>query len=221
MNKIQHLFAALAAGLLFLPAAAQEISTQQAVDLGLSVKWAGYNIGASAPEQYGSFYAWGETSEKEQYVDATYKWYKDGNTQAILKYCKDDFGFEGFQDGKTVLDPEDDAAHVQWGGTWRMPTNKEWAELMSKCKCKFITYKEVDGFCFIASNGNAIFLPCGGVKTAAGHGNKGYVGSYNSASLFTLYSYGCYGVYFYAGMAKPSLTGLQRGCGRPVRAVCK
>ena len=94
MNKIHQLFAVLAAGFLCLPAAAQEISTAQVVDLGLSVKWAGYNIGASAPEQYGSFYAWGETSEKEQYIDATYKWYQDGNTQAILKYCADDYGFQ-------------------------------------------------------------------------------------------------------------------------------
>ena len=115
MNKIHQLFAVLAAGFLCLPAAAQEISTAQVVDLGLSVKWAGYNIGASAPEQYGSFYAWGETSEKEQYIDATYKGYQDGNTQAILKYCADDYGFQGFKDGKRELDPEDDVAHVQRG----------------------------------------------------------------------------------------------------------
>ena len=200
---------------------AQEVSTDQVVDLGLSVKWAGYNIGASAPEQFGGFYAWGETEEKDKYLNDNYKWYKDGRTDAIVKYCFDDFGFEGFKDGKRVLDPEDDVAHVQWGGSWRMPTHKEWLELLTKCTCKFISYKGMNGFCFTGPSGRSIFLPNGGVKSNAGYGNAGDTGSYNSASTYGLYSYGCSGVYFYAGMKKPALTGLQRACGRPVRAVCK
>ena len=221
MKTIRLFIAAFAACLLTLPLAAQTVSTEQVVDLGLSVKWAGYNIGASSPDQLGDFYAWGEIEPKEEYLNDNSKWYHDGKIEAVVKYCADDFGFEGFRDGKKVLDPEDDIASVKWGGSWRMPTYEEWRELISKCTVTFVTLKEMDGFCFTGPSGKSIFLPNGGVKSKAGYPNGGRIGSYNSSSLFGLYSYGCWGVYFYAGMAKPSLTGLQRACGRPVRAVCK
>ena len=102
----------------------------QAVDLGLSVKWANINVGAESPEDYGNYYAWGETSTKETYNWSTYFDTNDGGN-TFTKYNN-----EG---GKTVLDPEDDAAHVNWGGSWRMPTQAEWWELINCCTWTWTT----------------------------------------------------------------------------------
>ncbi|MGM9817353.1 MAG: hypothetical protein ACI30B_00005, partial [Paludibacteraceae bacterium] len=109
------------------------------VDLGLSVKWATCNVGATTPEGYGNYYAWGETAPKETY----YYWdnYTMGNGGSTLgdvkltKYCNNaSFGQDDFTDTKTVLDLEDDAANVNWGGKWRMPTDEEWTELRENCE---------------------------------------------------------------------------------------
>ena len=106
-------------------ASAQEISREQLVDLGLSVKWSGWNLGANAPEELGGLYAWGELEEKEVYDLSTYKWCK-GSYRTMTKYCTDEQW--GVNDGKTELDPEDDVVRVKWGGKWRMPTNAEMDE---------------------------------------------------------------------------------------------
>ena len=132
----------------------------QAVDLGLSVKWANMNVGAESPEDYGSYYAWGETVTKEIYDWSTYfDTNDDGST--FTKYNN--------KDGKTTLDPEDDAAHVNWGGSWRMPTEAEWQELIDNCTWTWTTQNGIKG-CKVTSNkagytDKFIFLP------AAGQGN--------------------------------------------------
>lgn len=103
------------------------------VDLGLSVKWATCNVGATKPEEYGDYFAWGETETKTNYSWSTYKWC-NGSNKTFTKYCnKSNYGNDGFTDTKTTLDPEDDVAHVKWGGKWRMPTIDEQIELINKC----------------------------------------------------------------------------------------
>lgn len=90
------------------------INDHEYVDLGLpsGIKWASYNVGATNPEEYGCYYAWGETVEKANYSWSTYKWC-NGSYDTMTKYCIDDY--YGKVDGKAVLDPDDDVAHVKWG----------------------------------------------------------------------------------------------------------
>ena len=127
------------------------------VDLGLSVKWATCNIGAETPEQQGLLYAWGETTPKEEY---TWDNYKFGPDTALSKYCtKPDVAWHGFTDAKTTLELSDDAAHVNWRGRWRMPTQAEWNELIEKCTWTQTEYMGVKGYDVKATNGNRIFLP--------------------------------------------------------------
>ena len=91
------------------------------VDLGLTsgTLWATCNVGATAPEDYGDYFAWGETEPKEDYSWSTYKWC-NGSYKTQTKYCTN--SKYGTVDDKTELEPEDDAAFVNWGSTWRMPT---------------------------------------------------------------------------------------------------
>lgn len=114
-----------------------------AVDLGLSVLWATCNIGATNPEDYGLCFAWGETEPKENYSWSTYKWCMNGNENQLTKYCID--GWDGYNDNKTVLDPDDDAATVNWGGNWRMPTKAEQEELRKNCTWEWTTLNGVYG----------------------------------------------------------------------------
>ena len=125
------------------------------VDLGLSVKWASYNIGATKPEEYGDYFAWGEVEPKETYSWATYKWSK-GSSSSITKY--------NANDGKTVLDPEDDAATVILGENYRMPTVEEGNELIEQCTWIWTIYNNVAGYKITGPNGNYIFLPAVGYK---------------------------------------------------------
>ena len=128
------------------------------VDLGLSVKWADVNIGAYNPADYGNYYAWGETEEKDWYSGswANYKWCS-GSEDTMTKYCTDSYW--GKVDNKTTLDLEDDVAHVLWGDGWRMPTKDEFEELLSVCTWRPLSVNGVDGFRITGPNGNQIFLP--------------------------------------------------------------
>lgn len=127
----------------------------EAIDLGLSVKWASFNVGATTPEEYGGYYAWGETEEKSAYTQNTYKWY-NGSESSIKKYF--------YGDDKTVLDLEDDVAYVKWGGKWRMPTWDEFQELLDKCTWVWTVQNGVNGYIVSATNGNSIFFPAAGIN---------------------------------------------------------
>lgn len=139
------------------------------IDLGLSVKWATRNIGAENEEDYGDYFAWGETTPKDDYSWYTYKYCKGEVIMGILdtaltKYCTDsNNGYNNFKDDKTILDPEDDAAAVNWGGSWRMPTYEEMEELKTKCTWEFTTKNGVDGFKITSTiegyTDKSIFLP--------------------------------------------------------------
>ena len=102
------------------------------VDLGLpsGTKWATCNVGATAPEEYGDYFAWGETEPKTTYNWDTYKWC-NGSEDTFTKYnTKSSYGTV---DNKTQLELADDAARANWGGQWRMPTDAEWTELCKNC----------------------------------------------------------------------------------------
>ena len=127
-----------------------------AVDLGLpsGLKWANYNVGAFFPEDCGGYYAWGEIEEKSSYGWHNYKW---GDERIMTKYCTD--SSYGTVDNKTVLDPEDDVAHVKFGGRWRMPTEPELEELVNGCDWEWTTINDIKGYRVTGPNGNSIFFP--------------------------------------------------------------
>ena len=127
----------------------------EAVDLGLSVKWANMNLGASKSSDYGTYYAWGETKPKKYYSWDTYAWSK-GNAQYLIKYSP--------SDGKTQLEASDDAARANWGDDWRMPTQKEIKELRDKCTFTNTLQNGVKGCTVTGPNGNSIFLPYAGIQ---------------------------------------------------------
>lgn len=134
------------------------------VDLGLpsGLKWAAYNVGAESPEQSGDYFAWGEVEPKSYYFWNTYK-YSGDKDSTFTKYCTDTLcGLNGFVDNKLQLDIEDDAAHVNWGGNWRMPTAKEAQELYDYCKWTWTTQNGIPGYKVMGINGNSIFLPAVG-----------------------------------------------------------
>ena len=157
------------------------ISTSQVVDLGLSVKWAGWNVDATVPEGYGGYYAWGETEKKDYYFWSDYKWCEGGGEHSMKKYCTDNF--YGTKDEKNSLEPEDDVAHVKWGGNWRMPTGAEQWELREKCKWEWTTLNGVKGYKVTGPNGNSIFLPAAGYKNGSDVYSAGSEGYYWSKTL--------------------------------------
>lgn len=137
----------------------------QMVDMGLSVKWATYNIGATAPEEYGNFYAYGETEPKSEYTLENYKWYypdyNDWDCDEWEKY---------FKLGATITGTNYDVAHVKWGEEWRIPTQEEWEELFNKCEWQWTAVNGVTGAKAISKvNGNSIFFPAAGNMVDAEH----------------------------------------------------
>lgn len=175
----------------------EPINGHKYVDLGLpsGLKWATCNIGATVPEECGDFFAWGEpepyysskdpltwkNGKEEGYWWTSYIWC-NGSYNTQTKYCSN--SSYGTVDDKTVLDMEDDAAHVNWGGTWRVPTVEEWRELRT-CRRKKTTRNGVFGILFTGPNGNTLFLPA----TGYGAGDQlfcfGSSGHYWSSSLYT------------------------------------
>ena len=160
----------------------------QAIDLGLSVKWASFNVGAVRPEGFGYHLAWGETEPKKDfnYSWETYKW-GNKNTGTLTKY--NTVWELGAVDNKTVLDPEDDAAHVNWGGSWRMPTTEEILELVDDCLWISTTERGVNGYRIVSKKPgfteNSIFLPNAGDSNEHVHSPIGVntVGLYWSSSI--------------------------------------
>lgn len=134
------------------------------VDLGLpsGTLWAACNVGAKNPEDYGQYFAWGETEPKKYYNEENYKYMK-GKPGRYTKYCyKPEHGYNGFSDKLTTLEAVDDVAAVKWGSGWRMPTKEESAELLKYTTKKVETVHKVKGMRLIGPNGNSIFLPAAG-----------------------------------------------------------
>ena len=169
-----------------------------AVDLGLpsGLKWATCNVGASVPEEYGNYYAWGEINTKDDYSEGT-----------SLTY--------GIELGDISGNPQYDAARANWGGDWRMPTSAEFTELMNNCTWTWTTQNGVNGYQVTGSNGNSIFLPAAGYRSGASLSGDGSDGSYWSSTLGgtgNVCSLGFYGGRHYTGFD-------YRYYGRSVRPV--
>ena len=164
-----------AAGVIRIPlsaidhAATPQPAVGEAVDLGLSVKWASHNVGAASPEQYGEYYAWGETEEKAVYSLETYAYYNSNTGYNIYI-------------GNNIGGTQYDVARVKWGGKWRMPTADEIKELIDKCTWKWTTYKGVKGHLVTGPNGNFIFLPAAGSHTYENFDSDGVIGYYWSGT---------------------------------------
>ena len=161
------------------------------VDLGLpsGTLWATCNVGANVPEEYGYYLAWGETEPKDYYNWSNYKWC-NGDMSTLTKYCNDStYGYNGFVDNKDELDPEDDAAYVNWGPSWRMPTFYQLSELYQYCSSVLTSINGVGGRLFTAPNGNSLFLPAADARSHYRLGgsiyDEGPYGFYWSRTLFS------------------------------------
>lgn len=188
---------------------AQEITPGKEVDLGLpsGTIWAGWNIGATSPEQYGDYYAWGETSTKDEYSDETNQFYNA--TIGKWTYI-----------GTDISGTKYDVAYQKWGGSWKMPTQEDFDELISNCKWNWEQYNDVNGYKVTGPNGNYIFFPAAGYingKTLNEDGKGGYYWSSSMQILDSAYSsafnldfiqflYGSYGC-------------SSRGYGLPIRPI--
>ncbi len=193
-----------------------------AVDLGLpsGLKWAKMNVGASSPEEYGDYFAWGETTPQSsnKYDWTSYKWCK-GSSSTLTKYCNNSsYGYNDFTDSKTFLDMEDDAARANWGGDWRMPTQAEFEELIGNTTSKWTTQNGVYGFKFTSkTNSNSIFLPAAGFLLDGELYAAGSRGHYWSSTLYESYPYDAWDLYF--GSGDVGTQHYHRDSGRSVRPV--
>jgi len=160
--------------------------THEYVDLGLpsGTLWATCNVGADTPEGYGDYFAWGETKPKTTYDWSTYKYCKKNSPWCLTKYCSDSsYGYKGFIDNLTTLQPSDDAATANWGSGWRMPTQTEWQELYDNTTHTWTSQNGLNGRLFVASNGKSIFLPATGGQFGTGYSLSNVYGYYWSSSL--------------------------------------
>ena len=151
----------------------------EAVDMGLSVKWANMNVGAKKSSGFGTYFAWGETKPKEYYSWNTYAWSR-GNTQFLTKYST--------TDRRTQLAISDDAARANWGGEWRMPTVSEYEELINPANCSWEwTNKDgVNGYKVTSKKtGKSIFFPITGCRFFGEVQFRAINGIYWTSSLYS------------------------------------
>ena len=185
-----------------------------AVDLGIvmtrtdgtnyKLYWAKSNLSESGlcakPEDYGDYFAWGETVPKEYYSLTTYKFSTGGDRYDNVKFSKyNTSSSRGTVDNKTVLESSDDVASIKLGGKWRMPTDAEWTELLTKCTWTWVKNYNgsgIDGRLVTASNGNSIFLPAAGSRDDSGLYYDGCYGYYWSSSLYTDFPFDAWYVFF-------------------------
>lgn len=172
------------------------------VDLGLSVKWATCNVGATSPEEYGNHFAWGEINPKNTYTKTNSKTY-----------------------GKSMNDihgnAEYDAASANWGGSWRMPTKSEIYELISKCSWLWTTQNGVKGYKVTSSNGNHIFIPAAGYYLDSSLNRaESFCYYWTSTALYSQYrQYRAY--YFHNNNGSPDTNDSYRYYGLSIRPVTK
>ncbi|MBR6494088.1 MAG: hypothetical protein IKT22_02300 [Prevotella sp.] len=162
-------------------------SSAQAIDLGLpsGTLWASCNVGATKPEEYGDYFAWGETKPKKEFSWENYKWYNGSNVSSEYNLTKYKDRFDEKVDNKIELDLEDDAAYVNWGRQWRMPSFDQIKELAYKCSWTWTTQNGVGGCKVVGPNGNSIFLPAAGVYEGVQlrSGKNGYYWSRSHGSI--------------------------------------
>ena len=195
------------------------------VDLGLpsGTLWATCNVGAKSPEEYGDYFAWGETEPKSEYNWSTYK-YCMGEYNTMTKYCHQiDYGYNGFTDNLTELEPADDAATANWGIGWQMPSLAQLQELVNKdyTKTEWMTLDGVNGKKITSNvNGKSIFLPAAGMRYDTKLDYTGSFGDYWSRSLTTYDSSYANGMTFNSSSIiywEDHLSRYRGKCVRPVR----
>jgi len=189
-----------------------------AVNLGLSVKWATMNVGATKPEEYGDYFAWGETELKDEYKWANYS-YGTAKNGPFSEYVLD--ANYGTVDHKTILSLEDDAAYAAWGDDWRMPSQEEFEELKKNCTWTWTTKNGVKGYRVTSKvsgyTGNSIFLPANGMYNGSSLTSGGTEGNYWTASLSGDHAYHSISPYF--GSSSVSIDNCYRYFGLGVRPV--
>jgi len=173
------------------------------VDLGLSVKWATMNLGATSPSDHGKYYAWGEKKPKNDYSIFNYAYfkqtenesiggvyvmgskYKRGYTKYVNELQAEKEGYDNFADNKRLLDYSDDAARANWGGGWRIPTVGEMNELCTRCKWQWTKLNGKSVYKVTGPNGNHIFLPASGTRFRMKTCYIGEIGFYWTANVYT------------------------------------
>ena len=192
------------------PVTLEELGQGEYVDLGLpsGTLWATRNIGAKSPEECGDYFSWGETAPKDHYGWSAYKWCKDGSSKMTKYNASSD---NGTVDNKTELDPEDDAAYVNWGPLWRMPSMEQQAELQRYCTWRWTSINGMNGQLVTGPNGVSLFLPVAG----------GFC--YSPASDFNFASLGSNGFYWsrtldsnnsFRAWEMDMFSGVKGGCSR-------
>ena len=194
------------------------------VDLGLpsGILWATHNVGANNPEELGDFFAWGETAPKANYVwEGTAFLYVEDGQKRISKYnTKSDYGPV---DNKIELEPEDDAAYVNMGSEWRMPSKADIDELLANCTWEWTQLNGVNGQLITGPNGNTMFLPAVGERMGTSIFHLGEAGNYWSRSLYVVnetvsFPTAAYKIYL-TDADGLTWNSADRNCGFPVRAV--
>ncbi len=189
------------------------------VDLGLpsGTLWATCNIGATNPEDYGYYFAWGETTTKETYGWSTYK-HCNGSYDTQTKYCTS--SSYGTVDNKIILEAADDVATANWGGDWRMPTTAEQTELRTECTWSWTTLNGVNGYRVTSKKdtSKSIFLPAAGYRIDTDLYYAGSHGLYWSSSLDE--SNPNTALYLYFHSSNYDWDNDDRYNGRSVRPVC-
>lgn len=188
------------------------------VDLGLpsGTRWATMNVGAKSASDYGSYYAWGETSTKSTYTWSNLKYCLNSSGDKFSKYVtKSNYGNV---DGKIELDLSDDAAYVNWGSGWRMPSKAQIEELRVKCKWTWTMMGGHNGYKVVGPRGVSIFLPVAYGWDESGFLDYDSYGWYWSRTLETSYGYDYFACYLDFNLDLSSAT--YRYNGLPVRAVC-
>ena len=177
----------------------------EAIDLGLSVKWASFNLGATSAEKYGNFYAWGETATKSSYTWANYQ-HASGSATTVKNIGNDISG--------TIYD----AATTLWGSDWRIPTKEEITELYQKCTFTAATVNGVNGYNVKGPSGKTIFMPFAGCSyDGKSYGSSSYT-YYWSGDISTSTNQKAYSLYLKASTA-PTLAETQRRTGVVIRPV--
>jgi len=169
------------------------------VNLGLpsGTKWATCNVGASSPEDHGYYFAWGETTTKNDYSWSQYK-YCEGSQNTLTKYCNSEsYGYQRFTDNLTELEAIDDVATVNWSGRWQIPSKEQLEELLDNSNTEWTTQNNVWGYKITSrSNSNSIFLPVTGFRLETSLYQTSSQGRYWSRSLNNQYSYSAYSLLF-------------------------
>ena len=190
----------------------------QAVDLGLSVKWANFNLGAAKPEENGKYYAWADTRGYTLSEPHDFSW---ANTP-YCTYPSNPFSsssWSKYNSGDAKLESADDAATVNLGGSWRMPTHAEWQELYNKCTWTWTSQNGINGYKVSASNGNSIFLPAAGFRDGTSSFDVGSRGLYWLSQVYSSNVYFAWGVDIHSGTHYPG-DSYYRSYGFSVRPVC-